>query len=125
MPIEPIAMLRLVHRFKPLQTRSVPLKRSLSLAPKFGSIEQKQIWRSSVNWNQQRWATSQTRLSSDGTSGPLPKETEVGSKRFADFHLAGKTFVVTGGARGLGLALAEALVEAGGRGECAPRTTYS
>ncbi|KAL3961077.1 hypothetical protein ACCO45_006194 [Purpureocillium lilacinum] len=41
---------------------------------------------------------------------------EVGNKRFADFDLAGKTFIVTGGARGLGLALAEALVEAGGRG---------
>jgi hypothetical protein len=46
----------------------------------------------------------------------LAKETEVGTKRFADFDLAGKTFVVTGGARGLGLALAEALVEAGGKG---------
>ncbi|PTB34822.1 uncharacterized protein TrAFT101_008136 [Trichoderma asperellum] len=43
----------------------------------------------------------------------LPKETEVGVKRFADFDLAGKSFIVTGGARGLGLALAEALVEAG------------
>jgi hypothetical protein len=47
----------------------------------------------------------------------LPREAAVGGKRFADFDLAGKTFIVTGGARGLGLALAEALVEAGGRGE--------
>lgn len=46
----------------------------------------------------------------------LPRETAFGGKRFADFDLAGKTFIVTGGARGLGLALAEALVEAGGRG---------
>lgn len=46
----------------------------------------------------------------------LAKGTEVGTRRFADFDLAGKTFVVTGGARGLGLALAEALVEAGGKG---------
>lgn len=46
----------------------------------------------------------------------LPRETNVGGKRFADFDLQGKTFLVTGGARGLGLALAEALVEAGGRG---------
>lgn len=46
----------------------------------------------------------------------LPKHAEVGNKRFADFDLAGRTFVVTGGARGLGLALAESLVEAGGKG---------
>ena len=53
----------------------------------------------------------------EGTSVTgLPKGTEVGTKRFADFDLAGKAFVVTGGARGLGLAMAEALVEAGGKG---------
>ncbi|CAG9950465.1 unnamed protein product [Clonostachys rosea f. rosea IK726] len=33
----------------------------------------------------------------------LPKNEEVGSKQFADFDLGGKTFIVTGGARGLGL----------------------
>ncbi|CAG9950466.1 unnamed protein product [Clonostachys rosea f. rosea IK726] len=48
----------------------------------------------------------------------LPKNEEVGSKQFADFDLGGKTFIVTGGARGLGLALAEGLVEAGGRVYC-------
>jgi hypothetical protein len=36
--------------------------------------------------------------------------------RFREFDLGGKVFVVTGAARGLGLTLAEALVEAGGRG---------
>jgi hypothetical protein len=41
----------------------------------------------------------------------------IGRKRFADFDVAGKVFVVTGGAQGLGLAMAEALVEAGGKGE--------
>lgn len=46
----------------------------------------------------------------------LEKGAEIGNKRFADFDLAGKTFIVTGGARGLGLSLAEALVEAGGKG---------
>ncbi|KAJ6441443.1 putative PTR2-Di-and tripeptide permease [Purpureocillium lavendulum] len=49
---------------------------------------------------------------------------EVGNKRFADFDLGGKTFIVTGGARGLGLALAEALVEAGGRVYCLDRAEY-
>jgi hypothetical protein len=41
----------------------------------------------------------------------------VGRKRFADFELAGRVFLVTGGAQGLGLTLAEGLVEAGGKGE--------
>jgi hypothetical protein len=45
-----------------------------------------------------------------------PSDLNVGRKQFADFNLAGKVFVVTGGAQGLGLCLAEALVEAGGKG---------
>lgn len=57
----------------------------------------------------------------DGMASPntvgLPRETEVGNKRFADFDLMGRTFIVTGGAQGLGLATAEGLVEAGARGE--------
>ncbi|KAK1765457.1 hypothetical protein QBC33DRAFT_141500 [Phialemonium atrogriseum] len=48
-------------------------------------------------------------------------DVNVGRKRFADFDLAGRVFVVTGGARGLGLALAEALVEAGGKTYCLDR----
>lgn len=44
---------------------------------------------------------------------PDPKRTPF---RFREFDLEGKVFVVTGGGRGLGLALAEALVEAGGEG---------
>ena len=46
-----------------------------------------------------------------------PADINVGRKRFADFELKGKVFVITGGARGLGLTLAEAVVEAGGKGE--------
>lgn len=49
-------------------------------------------------------------------TSPVPREEPVGNRRFADFDLQGKTFIVTGGARGLGLAIAEALVEAGGKG---------
>ena len=36
--------------------------------------------------------------------------------RFREFDLAGKVYIVTGGAQGLGLSLAEALLEAGGTG---------
>lgn len=39
-----------------------------------------------------------------------------GNERFREFSLAGKVFAVTGGGRGLGLSMAEALVEAGGQG---------
>lgn len=42
--------------------------------------------------------------------------TEKSRERFREFSLAGKVFAVTGGARGLGLSMAEALVEAGGQG---------
>ncbi|XDG09340.1 hypothetical protein ABKA04_008955 [Annulohypoxylon sp. FPYF3050] len=45
----------------------------------------------------------------------------VGQKRLADFDLKGRVFVVTGAARGLGLALAESLVEAGGKVYCLDR----
>ncbi|KAI0105466.1 short-chain dehydrogenase [Nemania sp. FL0031] len=41
------------------------------------------------------------------------RDEHVGQKRLADFDLAGRVFIVTGGARGLGLSLAEALVETG------------
>lgn len=45
----------------------------------------------------------------------------VGRRRLADFDLAGRTFIVTGGAQGLGLVLAEGLVEAGGKVYCLDR----
>jgi hypothetical protein len=62
-----------------------------------------------------------------GTTSPEPRshpntdtkpalDENIGRKRFGDFNVAGKVFVVTGGAQGLGLTMAEALVEAGGKG---------
>ncbi|KAK7732512.1 hypothetical protein SLS53_008397 [Cytospora paraplurivora] len=49
------------------------------------------------------------------------RDENVGQNRFADFDLKGRVFVVTGGAQGLGLALAEGLVEAGGKVYCLDR----
>ncbi|KAJ3554087.1 hypothetical protein NPX13_g10712 [Xylaria arbuscula] len=49
------------------------------------------------------------------------REENVGAKRLADFDLEGGVFIVTGGARGLGLCLAEGLVEAGGNVYCFDR----
>ncbi|KAI1211081.1 NAD(P)-binding protein [Annulohypoxylon truncatum] len=48
-------------------------------------------------------------------------DVNVGQSRLADFDLKGRVFVVTGAARGLGLALAESLVEAGGKVYCLDR----
>ncbi|KAI0527940.1 short-chain dehydrogenase [Xylaria bambusicola] len=52
--------------------------------------------------------------------GPSRDE-PIGHKRLADFDLEGRVFIVTGGARGLGLCLAEGLVEAGGNVYCFDR----
>ncbi|KAI1661107.1 NAD(P)-binding protein [Daldinia decipiens] len=53
-------------------------------------------------------------------NAPSPSE-NIGQKRLADFDLGGKVFIVTGGARGLGLSLAEALAETGGDVYCFDR----
>ncbi|KAJ8112451.1 hypothetical protein ONZ43_g5392 [Nemania bipapillata] len=56
------------------------------------------------------------------TVGIAPsREENIGQKRLADFDLEGRVFIVTGGARGLGLSLAEALVETGGKVYCLDR----
>ncbi|KAL3479192.1 hypothetical protein BJX99DRAFT_85969 [Aspergillus californicus] len=53
----------------------------------------------------------------------LPPGNGNNMERFREFSLEGKVFAVTGGARGLGLSMAEALVEAGGEVYCLDRLT--
>ncbi|PTU24853.1 hypothetical protein P175DRAFT_0471388 [Aspergillus ochraceoroseus IBT 24754] len=52
---------------------------------------------------------------------PELKETIRPPHRFREFDLEDRVFVVTGGARGLGLAMAEALMEAGAKVYCVDR----
>ena len=42
-----------------------------------------------------------------------------------DFNLSGKTYVITGGGGGLGLTLAEAIVEAGGNGKSSSKRSLT
>lgn len=67
------------------------------------------------------------------TGGKVPNGTQMGGPRiqetlpdkpqtqvhgrFREFDLQNRVYAVTGGARGLGLAMAEALVEAGAEGK--------
>lgn len=57
-----------------------------------------------------RWASSEAHIKQ-----PLPEG--QAQQRFREFNLQGKVFAVTGGGRGLGLTMAEGLVEAGGEGK--------
>lgn len=50
------------------------------------------------------------------TKLPSPKDLR-NAKRFREFDMEGRVYAITGGARGLGLSMAEALIEAGAKGK--------
>lgn len=73
--------------------------------------------RSTHDWEVKGSTTRPPNSRENPTHGIAPsREEPIGSLRFADFDLEGKVCIVTGGAQGLGLALAEGLVEAGANG---------
>lgn len=112
-----MAIRRLLQASTPLQANWRSSKWSTTPPTNGVMIAQDRMLRSPLLANRRQY--TETRNVNGELSvqrGGLPRGAEVGSKRFGDFDLAGKVFVVTGGARGLGLALAEALIEAGGRG---------
>jgi len=48
----------------------------------------------------------------------LPSSKDLrNAKRFREFDMEGRVYAITGGARGLGLSMAEALIEAGAKGK--------
>ncbi|KAJ5629374.1 hypothetical protein N7528_003031 [Penicillium herquei] len=52
----------------------------------------------------------------DHIQSKLPSKKELrNAKRFREFDMEGRVYAITGGARGLGLAMAEAIIEAGGK----------
>lgn len=71
-------------------------------------------------------STLQTPPQSAGSPKGLPSRdvSQPDRRRFADFEVAGKLCIVTGGARGLGLTLAEGLAEAGGKVYCLDRMPH-
>jgi NAD(P)-dependent dehydrogenase (short-subunit alcohol dehydrogenase family) len=85
------------------------LARRLALAP-----AQRPQPLTSISPLQRRFAHSEERA-------PYERAEPVGNRKFSQFDVGGKVFIVTGGGRGLGLCMAEGLVEAGGKVHCLDR----
>lgn len=59
--------------------------------------------------------------SPDHIQTKLPSSKDLrNAKRFREFDMEGRVYAITGGARGLGLSMAEALIEAGAKGKHKP-----
>ncbi|KAL5048142.1 hypothetical protein BDW71DRAFT_205686 [Aspergillus fruticulosus] len=110
-------------------SRSLPLRLSLSVRPS-GSTSasapssQSRI-RSSYAVSRFTYATTskqQTPQDTNHIQARMPDIEDSGSKpRFREFDLEGRVYAITGGGRGLGLAMAEALLEAGAKVYCLDR----
>jgi hypothetical protein len=62
-------------------------------------------------------ATSRPGATTDHIQTKLPPDNKTrNTQRFREFDLENRVFAITGGGRGLGLAMAEALMEAGAKG---------
>ncbi|KAH6628084.1 hypothetical protein F5144DRAFT_577932 [Chaetomium tenue] len=88
-------------------TKITPLTRLASVRAMHTPRKEQQVWPTDT--------TSPEPRSHPNKDNKPAIDENVGKKGFADFNVAGKVFVVTGGAQGLGLTMAEALVEAGGK----------
>lgn len=64
--------------------------------------------------------------SPDHIQSKMPaKELLYNNHRFSEFDLEGRVYAITGGGRGLGLSMAEALIEAGAKGTYTPISPFS
>ncbi|KAL2175458.1 uncharacterized protein P884DRAFT_301537 [Thermothelomyces heterothallicus CBS 202.75] len=98
------------HRFHPQTLRPALLNAASSV---------RSIHTSNKDWAID-WPTNlDPRSHSNRVNKPAIEE-NIGRKRFGDFNVTGKVFVVTGAAQGLRLAMPEVLVEAGGKGLLSP-----
>lgn len=119
MSIPSTRLAQAVARFRPsvgLCTRSIQSRVPVTRLTQIRSIQE---------WQQKGSRATPPSSKENPTHGIAPGRDEViGGKSFADFDLNGRVCIVTGGAQGLGLALAEGLCEAGANGKQVPLSLH-